>query len=61
MVLSAIVGGCIAGKSTCIFRVQFANWFHYDMEIICAGKGWDLLLLLLHFGLGQTDSLTGLH
>ena len=53
-----------SGKSTCIVRVQFANWFHYDMEIIFAGKGRDLLLLLLHFwyfGLGRSDALMGLH
>ena len=50
-----------AAKTTCIISVQFANRFHYDMEIIFAWKGDDLLLLLLHFGLVRTDSLTGLH
>ena len=57
-ILVAAVG--FAGKSTCIISVQFANRFHYDMEIICAWKGWDLLLLLFHFELGRTDYLTGL-
>ena len=54
----------LAGEPTCIISIQFADRLHYDMEIILAGKGRDLLLLLLHFGhfgLGRTDSLMGLH
>ena len=49
-----------AGESTCIISVQSANRFHYDMEIICAGQGWHLLLILVLFLVGSNGLLDGI-